>query len=115
MRLPLALAAASPDRTLVANQLTFKFGNAGENTENEATVRGAGIHTLVNRDEFDAQCSKLFQAVDQLSKASSKTVVAVDDDSVHEALPAGGPSIGRELAAVPAFRLIPLSTNSSTI
>jgi hypothetical protein len=59
MRLPLAFAAASPDRAhSISNEFAFKLRNAGEDTEDEPTIWSAGVHSLMNRDEVDAQRPK---------------------------------------------------------
>jgi len=43
----------------------------------------------VEADEIDSERTKFFECIDQLAQATSKPVVAVDNNGVHQPFPAG--------------------------
>jgi hypothetical protein len=55
-----------------------------KNAEYEASVRRAGVNAFVDRDEVDAESTKFFQCIDQLSQTSRKPVVAVNDHRIEQ-------------------------------
>ena len=73
----------------VTDEFPLKFCDRSENSEYEATVGSGGVHSFVQADEVDTEGAELLQCKHELPQATRKAVISVNDDRIHESLPAG--------------------------
>ena len=64
----------------IADQFTLKFGNGGEDTKDQATIRRGSVHAFVQAHEIDAQSSELVERIHELAKRTGEPIVAVNDN-----------------------------------